>query len=362
MIVDSHGHIFPPMGGASGHPSAQEHLRYVQHTIMTHHQPVRRVSDNMIMTGQTLFDDKDAALDAMYDVDFRGGDHGKLVWMSDGVDYSKQYLPPSMRNLESTPESLIAQMDYAGVDRAVLQNGHLYGRLNEYIAAAVLKYPDRFWGLAMVDEWRVDDPKQLHALDMAIHDLGLHALWFNTGSMGMRRRRETVDDPMFRMFSEHVREMGIPVFWNVTTGEPSKEAYLAELAAFKRWLEIYPEIPCVLTHGLTVARFIKDGKARIPEEAWQAIDAPNVISELLFPIFQGAVYDYPFVEVQPIIKEYYDRLGPDRLCWASDMPNVERHATYAQSLSYLRDYCNFITQEDMAKVLGGNIGTLFGVR
>lgn len=361
MIVDSHGHVFPPMGGRSGHSTSQEHLRYVQHTIMTHHQPVRRVSDNAIVTKQTLFDVENTALDAMYEVDFQGGDHGKLVWTSDGVGYSKQYLPPSMRDLESAPESLIAQMDYVGVDRAVLQNGHLYGRLNEYIAEACLRHPDRFWGLAMVDEWRVDDAEQFHALDMAIHDLGLHALWFNTGSLGMHRRDETIDDPAFRMFWARVAEMGIPVFWNVTSGTPGPEAYLAELAAFGRWLERYPEIPCVLTHGLTVARFMEDGVARIAEAAWDAIDAQNVVSELLFPIFQGAVYDYPFVEVQPIIREYYERLGPDRLCWASDMPNVERHATYTQSLSYLRDYCDFIPRRDMDKILGGNIARLFGV-
>ena len=184
MIVDSHAHVFPPMGGPSGHPSAAEHLRYVQHTIMTHHQPVRRVSDNVVVTHQTLFDGEDTALDAMYDVDFRGGGHGKFAWTSGGVDYLKQYLPPSMRDLESTPEFIIAQMDYAGVDRAVIQSGHLYGRLNDYIAEAVRRYPDRFWGLALVDEWNIDDPSEARSLDIAVDEYGLHALWFNTGSFG----------------------------------------------------------------------------------------------------------------------------------------------------------------------------------
>ena len=141
---------------------------------------------------------------------------------------------------------------------------------------------------------------------------------------------------------------------------PGQDAYLSQLAAFKRWLAIYPDIPCVLTHGLTVARFMEDGVAKIPEAAWDAIDAPNVMSELLFPIFQGAVYDYPFREVRPVIREYYERLGPTRLCWGSDMPNVERHATYRQSLAYLRDYCDFIPPDDMDAILGDNIATRFG--
>ena len=299
MIVDSHAHVFPPMGGPSGHPSVGEHLRYVQHTIMTHHQPVRRVSDNVAITNQTLFDGEDVALDAMYDVDFRGGDHGKFVWTSGGGDYLKQYLPPSMRDLESTPEYIIAQMDYAGIDRAVIQSGHLYGRLNDYIAEAVRRYPDRFWGLALVDEWKADDPSETRSLDIAIHELDLHALWFNTGSLEMHRRDTPVDDPAFFPFWDRVRALGIPVFWNVTTSVPGTDAYLAQLAAFKRWLDIYPDISCVLTHGLTVARFMEDGFTKIPEAAWEAIDAPNVISELTLPHLPGCRLRLPLPRGAP---------------------------------------------------------------
>ena len=360
MIVDSHAHIFPPMGGASGHRSVAEHMRYVQHTIMTHHQPTRRVSDNVAATGQALFDGQDVALDAMYEVDFRSGGYGKFEWTYDGVDYLKQYFPPHMRDLESTAEFLIAQMDYVGIDRAVIQSGHMYGRLNEYIAAAIQRYPNRFWGLALLDEWKADEPAALRSLDSAINDLGLHALWFNTGSLEMHRRNTPVDDPAFLPFWERVRALGTPVFWNVTSAVPGQDSYLSQLSAFRRWLQIYPDIPCVLTHGLSLARFMKCGKVSVPEVAWQAIEAPNLICELLFPIFQGAVYDYPFHELRPVIRGYFERLGPDRLCWGSDIPNVERHATYRQSLTYLRDYTDFIPRHDMDKILGGNIAALFG--
>ena len=54
MIVDSHAHVFPPMGGSSGHSTARQHMRYVQHMLMFHHQPVRRLDDDSIVTGQTL--------------------------------------------------------------------------------------------------------------------------------------------------------------------------------------------------------------------------------------------------------------------------------------------------------------------
>ncbi len=55
-------------------------------------------------------------------------------------------------------------------------------------------------------------------------------------------------------------------------------------------------------------------------------------------------------------------VGPEipRYAWASDMPNVERHCTYKQSLDYLRLYCDFIPPGDMAKICGDNLARLFG--
>jgi hypothetical protein len=41
------------------------------------------------------------------------------------------------------------------------------------------------------------------------------------------------------------------------------------------------------------------------------------------------------------------------------MPNVERHCTYGQALTYLQDYCDFFAAGDMEKILGGNMLSLF---
>jgi predicted TIM-barrel fold metal-dependent hydrolase len=361
MIVDSHAHAFPPMGGPSGHRSTREHMRYVQHLLMFHHQPVRRVSDNSIYTGANLLHDgKDFSLDGLTDVNYRGGTHGKFVWTADGVDYSLQYLPPTLTNLHAPPELMVAQMDYAGVDKAVLQTGHAYGRLNRYLSEAARKFPERFWALAMIDEWRADHPGQIRALDQAIGELGLHGLWFQSSNLRQHNRTEAIDDPSFYPFWDHVREMGIPVYWFVTAVFRGREPYMAELAAFERWAQRYPEIPVMFTHGLPLFRFMQDGAISIPEEAWKAMAAPNVLIEILIPIFQGAIWQYPYVEAQPIIRQYYERFGPDKLAWGSDMPNVERHCTYRQSLDYLRLHCDFIPPHDMSRICGDNVARLFG--
>ena len=90
MIVDSHAHVFPPMGGPSGHPTARQHMRYVQHMLMFHHQPVRRLDNDSTFTGQTLVSGTDYSLNGLTEVNFRGGDAGKFLWTADGVDYSLQ--------------------------------------------------------------------------------------------------------------------------------------------------------------------------------------------------------------------------------------------------------------------------------
>ena len=350
------------MGGPAGHRTTRQHMRYTQQLMMFHHQPVRRVDDNSISTRQTLTQGEDFSLDGLTEVSFRGGDYGKFVWTADGTDYSKQYLPPTLTRLHAPPELMVAQMDYVGVGRAVLQTGHAYGRLNRYLSEAVGKFPDRFWALAMVDEWRTDQPGQIRALDHAIDALGLHALWFHSSSLRQYSRTEGLDDPVFHPFWDHVRDRGIPVFWFVTSPAPGREPYMEELAGFSRWLRRYPEIPVVFTHGLPLARFMQDGRVSIPAEAWEAIDAPNMTIEILIPIFQGAIWEYPYMEARPIIREYYERFGPERLAWASDMPNVERHCTYRQSLDYLRLHCDFIPSQDMAKICGGNTARLFAGR
>ena len=172
VIVDSHAHAFPPMGGPAGHRSTLDHMRHIQHLLRFHHQPVRRVDDNSVFTSQTLYDGQDLSLDGLTEVNFRGGRNGKFLWTVDGSDYSIQYLPPTLTRLSAPPELMVAQMDYVGVERAVLQTGHTYGRLNSYLAQAARKFPDRFWALAMVDEWQIDRPSQIRTLDYAINNLG----------------------------------------------------------------------------------------------------------------------------------------------------------------------------------------------
>ena len=92
MIIDSHAHAFPSMGSSSGHRGTQEHMRWVQHSMRHHHQPVRRVDDNSIFREQTLYDGKDLTLNGLTKVNYRGGNT---------ENSSGQWTGPTTRNSTS---------------------------------------------------------------------------------------------------------------------------------------------------------------------------------------------------------------------------------------------------------------------
>ena len=63
-----------------------------------------------------------------------------------------------MREIESTPEFMMAQMVAADVQHCVLQAGFTYGYMNDYNALAQRTFPHCFTGLFHVDEPLADTP------------------------------------------------------------------------------------------------------------------------------------------------------------------------------------------------------------
>ena len=77
-MVDCHAHIFPPLAGASGFPTADDHLVHQQRAMHVHgNQPYRRLRDHAVMTERPLWraDDPSEA-GRVTDVRFRVGRSG----------------------------------------------------------------------------------------------------------------------------------------------------------------------------------------------------------------------------------------------------------------------------------------------
>jgi len=359
-VVDSHVHIFPYLGGASGFRSAAEHRQFLQLYMATHGEPVRRLSDHTTVRDQTLHAGRLDGPSSLCDVNFRVGRFGRFEWTTNATDLYLQFFPPSLQAMDSPPEFMLQQMARAGVDRAVLQNARLYGRLNDYFAAAVRAYPDRFIGLADVDEAAAHTPAEIARLRHAIRELGLRGLYYANRALFTDGYARMLDDPRFDPFWEEVRGLGIPVFWEIVgipdPGDP--DDLLREIVRLNRWAERWPGIPGVWTHG-----FAPELLEQLPVPLEALLRRQQFMVEILYPIHWARTHEYPFPELRPALEVLYQRVGGERLIWGSDMPNVERNTTYRQSLEYLRWLAHgWLPAADLDRIVGLNVLRLLGLQ
>lgn len=356
VIVDAHAHIFPPLAGPCGFATEAEHQRFLQLYIALHGEPVRRLSDHARIpeAAGALHDGKIEGPEGLSEsANFRVSRFGRFEWDWQGESYYRSFLPPSLQEMVASPEFMLQQMARAGVNVAILQNARLYGRLNDVFADAVRRYPDTFIGLADVVEHEADTPEESERLRHAVEDLGLRGVYYANRALILDHYRHGFDDPRYDPFWETVRALGIPVFWEILgVPLPAREAYLQEIERLNRWCDRYPDVPCVLTHGIA-PDYLGEGT---PEPIARLLKREQLLVEILYPIHWGREHEYPYAELRPVLQRLVGLVGADRLVWGSDMPNVERNCTYRQSLEYLRHgLAGAVTPRQLDGILGGNV-------
>ena len=363
MIFDGHAYCFPSLRDNVGFDSPQTFIRHLQHAMATHHQPVWRARDRTPADASALVDQSRwHSLGALKDSDFRVASHGRFEWTADGETYVKQYFPPSVTDMAYPADRLVAEMDYAGVDKALLHRTPYLGVGNDFIADCVRRFPDRLSGLAHVQEWLIagDPDAACEEAQVAVEEMGLSGLHFLPTQLDLYGQTGPWDG--LHSFWDRVAEMKIPVFLSLRDRrEPSLDSYLAELKTLMRWMERYPNVNVVHTHGFPWRLFIDGDRLKLPESVWEPFENPNLYLQLLFPITLGNVWDYPMVQVRPTIEECARRIGPDRLMWGTDMPIVTRFWTYQQNIDFIRLYCDFLSPNDLDLIFGGTVAHLMGL-
>ena len=365
MIFDGHAYCFPSLRGDGGFADPDRLRRHLQQAIAMHHQPEWRARDRAAGDNSELIDlDNWPSLDALKEAQFRAAENGRFEWMVEGERYVKQYIPPSVIDMSYPPERLIAEMDYAGVDKALLHRTPYLGIGNEFTAECVQRYPDRLLGLAHVEEWLVqpETDAAIASLEDAVN-LGLSGLQFLPPQLDLYNSDGPWDGPGFLPFWDSVARLNIPVFITLNVRrDPGMESYLNELNTLMRWMERYPDVTVVMTHGFPWRLAIEGNGIKLPDEVWTPFfNRPNLYLQLLFPIALGNVWDYPMPQVRPTIQECVKRIGADRLMWGTDIPMVMRFWSYRQNADFIRQYCDFLNEEEMDAIMGGTCARLLGV-
>ena len=368
MIFDGHAYCFPSTAGDGGFSDPEDFRRHLQQAMAVHHQPVWRARDlapgDASVLSVLIDSDKWPSLDALNPSDFHAASNGRFEWTDDGERYFKQYFPPSIADMSYPPDRLVAEMDYAGVSRALLHRTPYLGIGNEFIADCVAQYPDRLLGLAHTPEWEThtDPVGSLANVRRAVEEGGLVGLQFLPPQLDLYNYDGPWDAPDFHQFWDGVADLGIPVFFSLKPRRPPAAlSYAAELDTLTRWMDRYSDVPVVMTHGIEWRAFMTNDSVDLPDEVFAPFDHHNLHLQFLFPIALGAVWDYPMTQVQPAIEKCVSRIGADRIMWGTDMPIVMRFWSYQQNIDLIRTYSDQISADERDLILGGTVARLLGV-
>ena len=374
MLIDCHTYCFPQIDSPAGYPSLDVKMRMIQSELGGHSQPVWRARDRAPADNATLIDPDTGELR-----DVRWTRHnGQLAWDYEGEVYMKQHTPPMLHNQECPPELAVAEMDYAGIEMGLMHTYPTLGEddfINSYLSDAVSRFPDRLMRLIRITEAAI--PLDIDAAIEKVereaasgHRVGLQFIpgfWYQpTGDL--EGWSEPWDGAALRPFWDAVVAAKVPVFFTLLGGRGAtlydggwSEGYIEEQRVLSRWMERYPDIPAVITHGIPWRIYMEDGRIKLPEAIWEVFQSPTCYLQLLLPIQMGGMWEYPWTEAEPTVRECRDRIGADHLMYGTDMPNIARFATYKQTIDQFRVHCDFLTESEREDILGGTIGRVMGV-
>lgn len=360
MIVDSHVYCFRAPDAPAGHPSGAEHLRHWQLAYALHHQPAFRTRDRAPGNATALLDPTPEDPDRLAaDRDFRVDRiTGRLVWTVDGEEQTKHFLPPN--TLEFSAGACIAEMDYAGVDWALMHVDQTLDKDNDFLAACVRAFPDRLRSMAEVDEWRIPtEPDAVIAeVAEAILVKGLHAIKIIPDYAYRQARCRSFDEPAWRPFWDAVVQLEVPIFFTLGTTpgwDDERAGFINELRTLQAWSQRYPDAKVSVTHGFPWRAFLDSSGRRfeLKSEMWEPFKDCGTHLEVSFPVRVGDIFDYPYAACLPALEAMVEQIGADRLMWGTDMPFQNRFCTYRQSREYIERYAGFLSPDQLGAIMGG---------
>ena len=262
------------------------------------------------------------------------------VWVQDPEKYPWQPIGGYVPENEASVEMLLAEMDAASVDGAVLVQPTPYGWDNNYLLDAAGRYPDRFRCVCLVDPLDKAGPQSLQILVEEHHIAGIRINWH---IQPVHVWRENVHH---RALWAVANKMKVPICLQLTT---EYLGFLGEMA------EQY-DVPVVIDHL---------GRPRVGAQLNDSdfIDLLGLAAHQGIHIKLSGLNYYsgvaaPYRDVWPLIEAVCQQYGAQRCMWGSDFPFVQDHWSYAELLSTVKNQWHF-SEEQLDWVLGGTARSLW---
>ena len=306
MIIDAHAHIFPAVRGATG-------------------------------AGPS-----------------RGLGYGRIA-VGDEVT---QLLPPYNEMTVFTPEMLLANMDWAGVDKAVLLQGPFYGECNSYVLEALNRYPDRLVGAVYFDPWETNNRQEFETLTASAKFRVVKLECSDaTGLCGLHPNAR-LDAPDIAWFWDALERRGLGL--TLDLGAIGSRSYQTD--AVRTIAEGHPDLRIVIAH---LGQPNPEAEADV--ERWslwlEQIDLgglPNVwFDTAALPAYLPDE-DFPYPSAERYLHIALERVGASKILWGTDLPGLLRHLNYPQLLKLARLHTQSLSPDEQAMILGENAMRVYG--
>jgi L-fuconolactonase len=254
------------------------------------------------------------------------------VWPPDRPD--RPLGPGHDERVPYSYQSLLADMDLAGVARAILVPPSIDRDRNDYALEAAAKHPDRFAVMGR----------------LALKTAGKDALkgWRDQpGMLGVRLTfhrdadRPWLTDGTADWFWPEAERQGIPVMVHA----PER---LAEIGAVA---QRHPALKLIVDH-MGFARATVDAETGPAAERMIALARhPNVFVKVsALPAFSTA--PYPFVNLRQPLRRVIEAFGPQRAFWGSDITRVPKSCSLRQVVTHFTEELDFLSAADLELIMG----------
>jgi predicted TIM-barrel fold metal-dependent hydrolase len=234
-----------------------------------------------------------------------------------------------------TIEKLVAAMDDADVDRAVIVPPSWVGDRIDYALEAAKRYPQR---LGVMGRLPLKTPQSAEEL----------ARW--KAQPGMLGIRLTFLGPAAGMLTDGTTDWLWPAAEKA--GVPIMFLTAGTLPLFGTIAERHPKLTLIIDHMGISSQVVAQKK--VPE----AVDAaaalaryPNVSIKLsAAPAYSSE--PYPFNDMNGHIRRLFDAYGPQRSYWGSDVTQGFAKASYKERIAHFLQELKFLSEQDKDWVMG----------
>ena len=263
----------------------------------------------------------------------------------------------SMRIPAFPVDRLLAAMDGAGVDRAVLLQGPYYGDCNDYVSFVGREHADRLACMAYLDPWAEPRPAALPPpLPNGVFRGVKLECSVPTGLLGIHPNAR-LDDPALAWLWPTLQQAGLVL--TLDLGGPGTASYQTE--AVRGIAASHPALTMVVAHlGQPSPAVFRDSALRA---SWEGQLSLGLLPNVWFDTAALPAYyrrePFPWPGAAEALHRAADLIGARKLLWGTDIPGLLQYGEYARLREHVeRAFASFPSHErDL--VFGGNASRIY---